>query len=791
MFDLPLIVPQDLALRCGMDNYGENDVQINARIELLKRIRQLELALDRVWGGVGHTVESLYPQVRSPDPDKWTQITVTEAAKILVPNRPLDFLTRFAVHKHLMNRPKEFVADTIAYRSSQMFYVRPKSRLDRLDKVIQFVHNANGPVEAFVPRARKVIIENRRRAKQSWAESHSEHPRDGEVFTPDDATIIDFLCDSLSTTRKIQTNPYAVNVSKIVKSVGLYHGEVNESQTRQLLVDLGAIAPWQDIGTRDWVLGFEQEPEETSPTVAAQNAIVEKARTKLATTSAVTGEVLGPEDFYTHDLLESVRHDFGNIPVYVIDDANAEELDDGISIETIPSEPDCAWIHAHIADPTAVLPPTHVFAQSALKKVHTSYFAHRTWPMFPRSLTRTLLHSVGDMTADGKPERVLSFSFKVDGTGDIVDYKVRAGIIRNVRRATYDIVDLVLGQVPYQPRYPFGGQPKYEPPAINLNDQQQADIRALKAVVDRMYQRTLQLPVFSLREEIANIQISPKPLYTNPMNPLKPPIFRGFPSMSYSISTFASLCHGARLIVTQVMTGASRVASRWALDHGVPLLRRSSSQPMSMSDDDFSDVLARKDEYGMVAEELVLAKKLVFQSVQYTLQPSIHWPLGIPDGEGYCRVTSPLRRYADMVSHWQIKHALLHPDSSIPLFSPEWLQDYGVETLTREKMYRRAELNYNHWWALCFIKRWMENPSRQNGPDPLAQMVGYIKRPPAFDVVKNATQVKVTIPELGLNGFLVELKADEGMIDLGLEYDLKVREIQLGVKGQLLVESKR
>src|ERR1700733_7071598 len=48
MFDLPLVVPQNLALRCGIQPYSDNDGEIGARIELLKRIRQIEQALAHI-----------------------------------------------------------------------------------------------------------------------------------------------------------------------------------------------------------------------------------------------------------------------------------------------------------------------------------------------------------------------------------------------------------------------------------------------------------------------------------------------------------------------------------------------------------------------------------------------------------------------------------------------------------------------------------------------------------------------------------------------------------------------
>lgn len=790
MFDLPAIVPEDIALRCGITTYGETKVEINARVELLKRMRQIERTLASKQNEIGKKMHSLYAQTRSPNRDEWAQITVSDAAKIVSLPAPIDFITRFAIHKYLMLNSKEFVADPLTYRSSQMFEVRPQSHVERLQMVARFSHQKDGPIQSFAVKAKKVIAENQQQAIESWSEPHSEQSRNEEVFTEEDAIIINFLRDSLRVVRLTQLDPYPVNVAAILKATGHYSQDITDSLVCRLLMDLGVMAPWEDMVSSRKELGLDQEAEETSPLVAAQKVIFQKARTKSVTPSRVSGELLGPEDFYSHDLLESIRHDFGNLPVYVIDDARAEELDDGISIEKIPSEPDSAWIHVHIADPTATIPPGHIIAQQARGMVHTTYFGHRTWPMLPRWMMDGLLNSVGEIAALGKPERVMSFSFKVDGTGDIVDYDIRAGIIRNVSRTTYDAVDRALGCHVVHSNYPFGGEP-LAPPVKDLHMHQLPDISALKEVTDRMFNRTLQLPIFNVNISKAEVSVSPRPLYTSTVDPRKPPIFRGFPSLTYCVHSAEAQTEGARNIVAQCMTAASRIASRWALDRGVPLLRRSSAQPMTLSDNDFSELLASKDSRGFTDLSLALSKEVINPPAEYTLRPATHWSLGIPDGEGYSRVTSPLRRHSDMVAHWQIKHALLNPTSSKPLFSPEWLRDYGAELIAREKMLRNAQSDHLNFWALRFMQRWRDNPTRPEGPNPLNHMVGYALTGPRVNNIMNDVQTKLVLPVLGLRGFLTGLRSHpHTTFVVGQAHEVAVDEIRLGVKAQLFLKKK-
>ena len=80
---------------------------------------------------------------------------------------------------------------------------------------------------------------------------------------------------------------------------------------------------------------------------------------------------LGQDEFYSHDIVESFRHDFGDIVAYTIDDADTADVDDGISIEDI-TNPDgsvSTWVHVHVADPTRYIHPNHSLAKFARRQV--------------------------------------------------------------------------------------------------------------------------------------------------------------------------------------------------------------------------------------------------------------------------------------------------------------------------------------------------------------------------------------------------------------------------------------
>ena len=154
---------------------------------------------------------------------------------------------------------------------------------------------------------------------------------------------------------------------------------------------------------------------------------------------AASTSCLGPDDFYPTDLPESIRHDFGQLPVYTIDDNGAQELEDDNSIE----HPSSFWVHVHVADPTAILPPTHSIARRARDSVYTIYFNHGSRIMLPESHVKNKL-SLGNAASSGQAENATTFSDKDDPSCAIVDYRLRTGIIRNVHILRYDGVDVAI-----------------------------------------------------------------------------------------------------------------------------------------------------------------------------------------------------------------------------------------------------------------------------------------------------------------------------------------------------------
>jgi exoribonuclease-2 len=558
---------------------------------------------------------------------------------------------------------------------------------------------------------------------------------------------------------------------------------------RQFLIDVGEIAPWEDMVSQRRELNLDLMPDAESPRVKEQNTIVTKGMSSRLSSRVSETQPLGPEDFYPRDTVEHLRHDFGNLPVYVVDDAAAEELDDGLSVEPVPNEPGSAWIHVHIADPTSVLPPTHVFAQAARQMGSSAYFIHRTWPMLPPSLTHERL-SLGSLSSKGKPQPVLTFSFKVDAEGNMADFDVRAGLIRNITTVDYDGADKLLGIGTVQIGRPFGASTNPPAPRVPVLEAKDVEnIRLIHEVILRYRKRCRQIiNPFMFSAPLANLTVPTKPLYGAPTTPASTAsYYRGFPNLTYEVLSQRTLERGSRLIIAECMKAASRVASRWFSAKGVPMLRRCARPPIPLEDSrDIERLKAIMDEEGFVDHAEIVKVKLHVPPVEYLLEPGMHWAMGIPRGEGYVRVTSPLRRYHDLVAHWQIKDALLRPNAHSRLFTPGWLTSYAPTVIEQEKLWKHSDRNHRLQWALMYIKRFLDHPNPSSDRiDPLQSLTAYITEPVRRrDLATD--QHPCHVPLLGLQGTIVTPKGMD--IPVGQHVNVRVKDIQVGLKALFLLE---
>ncbi|KAI0705779.1 RNB-domain-containing protein [Cerioporus squamosus] len=765
-FEIPGFIPKKLADKCGLFEVAQSETEIAARVDILKRLRTFEKRFEYDYLLIPELARStsFYERVAHPDGKTWTQITTRQAAEMLLGKKStLTADDLFSVQSYLMDQGDLFVSEARRFLQTQLFWVRPRQEVEDFQTVHRLIVNKSSALDAFVSKARAIVVNSRQRALDSFNEPPSRQPLDGLQWAAEDRTIMRFLVASMQNRRIIQSDPYDIPLAHILKKLELYTDEEIEAYdvrtTHTFLVELGLVAPWEELNTREGIrrtypLTIDLAPSKSTPILPSP---------------------LGPDDFYSRDIAESIRHDFGDLPVYVVDDWNAEELDDGLSIERIPSDPEHTWLHVHIADPTTLLPPTHRLARHAMEMTMAYYFVDRTVPMLPREAG---FHKFSLGSTPGQAETALTFSLKTNSSGEIVDYKVRPSIVRNVRIIRYDEVDSLLGESPHKVLYPFGKPPSAPQHILRTFDATTAeDLRHMQKITRSLIKHRLDNGAIMFAFGSPEITIDPRPLPNELLSTDEPHAFRGFPSMTYAVQR--TMVEGSRAMIAECMMAAGRVASLFFRDRGIPALRRTVGALQVERKGGLEALMATRTENGSIDVFEAMRNRVSAPPGGYSTTPGGHALLGVREGDGYMKVTSPLRRFGDMIAHWQIKHALLAERNPV-LFDEAWLTQVAEDMGSRELEARRTEGRQQQFWAHSFLKRWMRDPAHERrAHDPLRSLTARITDGPLASARSFEAMCKVYVPELALQGRIMRWPQDRP-VELGEEVEVEVDRIQMG-----------
>ncbi|KAF9485164.1 RNB-domain-containing protein [Pholiota conissans] len=789
-FSIPNLISADLAKRCGQEVIAETPQARNARIEALRQLRSVTIQAEqaaqgsRMWDR--QNITNLYDVIKNNDPTRWSTITIERATSLLY-TEP-GYINYYATHKYLMDRPIRYIADS-GYIRNQQFRVRPERDIKEIQTVEKWITDyrfspaEDGPYRTFRRKARNLLakIGQRQILKTGpMTQTETKYPWD-----ENDQVILSFLLRSLQKHTSNQRDPYRVGRNTIINDITRVE-EVNDDFIHQTMILLGVIAPWQDL----YALSPQLNPASDFSTKFPMEKEAEEIM-RSSSRPTVTNTVLGPLDLQPHDPLDSVRHDFGKLRVFVIDDPTASELDDGVSLERIPGEPDKYWVHVHIADPARILHPGHALSHRARTQNQSMYFPSGYYPMLPPSLMHDPKFglSLSNSSERTEPNRVLTLSAKLDSEGNILEHKLRAGILRNVRVTTYNDVNRALG-IKVPPKiHPFGGSSD-EPIGPPLTESDLADLRILMKLADDQVARRLRLGVIVPERTYAQVSFKTKVPDEIQSPYLVGANYRGFPEIDYAVTLSSNDDIGSRNLVSEMMKIGCRVASRVGLDHNIPFIRRCLQPFVWKVDEDFQKALELRTSQGYIPMKDFVKFDMFATSGYYSQSPDSHAQLGLFYGEGYSRATSPLRRYMDLVLHWQLHHILLGPNAPPrPPFTSEDIEKLIVEGSIQDLQIRRLHKANETFYALMYIKKISEDIARganKSIGNPFARMPAWSLRLPVKDNT-NSICCAVSLPELGIDAELQGLPHHYMDLPAGSELTVKLNSIQLGLRRTKMV----
>ena len=526
------------------------------------------------------------------------------------------------------------------------------------------------------------------------------------------------------------------------------------------LVRIGAIAPWENPNALDTFL--RNHEGDTDRVFAERDEITSTSTNE----SEAADRVAQRWDLNLEYEEEKHRDDFGSTPVYVIDAPTAHELDDGISVQPVQQKGQY-WIHVHIADPSAWISPTSPLAKHAEQRYLSIYFPEERWPLLPHEVTTdrmSLLQSSDQLNHDG--QRVVTFSARVDTqNGKVQDYRVGLNRVHNVNVLNYDEVNAF---------FKDKAVPANSHEALKKK-QAQDDLLLIAGIMSSLHRRRCQVGgAINAYQYPFDFELSPIPLPSLASElPAHPRFFRGIPNIQlqvgaldgnfYEKGTLDGLPGGmsSETMVSEAMILAGRISASFGVEHGLPLPFRLQRPPEASQ-----LPLIQKMKHpltGAVSISDLQENEIYLPSGYYSSSPGAHFALGVKPMSGsnresdalyhggYARVTSPLRRFPDLLAHWQVKAALT--DKAVP-----W-DPIAVETqLPRfermdawasqlEKSARR------YWvWAYCaqlLHKKAMLESSPETGITSLSTFEQKLLEP--MQAIVNNTDVRLDLDTLEAN----------------------------------------
>jgi hypothetical protein len=175
-------------------------------------------------------------------------------------------------------------------------------------------------------------------------------------------------------------------------------------------------------------------------------------------------------------------------------------------------------------------------------------------------------------------------------------------------------------------------------------------------------------------------------------------------------------------IVEEMMLMACSTAASWCTERNIPVMYRGTIEPPqseALSSEELKTrfVIPHMEKHGQVPRGLARRYLASLGRAIAHSAPLPHKIIGVP---GYVKVTSPLRRFSDMIAHWQIEAAIRYearsgkkfsaadlatgPRGILP-FTQRQMQESIVTLSPRERIITMTKRSSSRFWGCLALLR--------------------------------------------------------------------------------------
>lgn len=358
------------------------------------------------------------------------------------------------------------------------------------------------------------------------------------------------------------------------------------------------------------------------------------------------------------------RENIENLFVCTVDSETTQDFDDAISFEETSTG---TRVGVHITDVSAHIDRNDVLESTAKRRATSIYCPDIIYPMLPLSLSEGVLS-----LKEGFTRPCISFFVTLSPSGSIIHREIKRTLARVHRRFSYDEIDAALEN-----------NTETEPFSI---------FTKLIAITTSLEQRRVDQGaiLFPRRDLTPELRVDGK-----------------VQLVSNSDDT------PARKMISELMILANETAALFADEQGLPFLYRTQPHP----EGNIEETAMRVPE-GPARE---YARRSLLKRSEVKTTAESHSSLGVSH---YCQVTSPIRRFVDLILIRQISFNLA--DNST-LYSKSDLENILKEIEPHLDEASLIQRDRNRYWLLRYIEQQkltmlQGTVVKLDGPRPLAEI---------------------------------------------------------------------
>ncbi|KAI0842046.1 RNB-domain-containing protein [Hypoxylon sp. FL0890] len=690
-----------------------------AGAELLRKMLQFSNDAEAVYQANAGTLDASSAFIGHPV--KHSYMTLHEIADLLLPNflqteGKFEPHALYAVHRALLQDEVFFrPLRQTGHRRSYLFEVSPLSEVriiqraenlvrEYVEKETRPLNRRKGWLDDFVKKARK-LIDHSRQTRQ-WTKSGIIGPSTGKTsvpaptaheWSPTDLELLRFM-ELWACYQKFPSySGLQCYGSTILRALDRYR-------------DAEALSPstgWTFLQEIGWIPSWE---------IPARYSIRFPGVEIKRGGGYVRPDIVNLDRYLKRDILAPMRKIWEGLTAYCIDAESTMDIDDAVSLERT-SDPNRFWMHIHVADPASSIRANTPVAKFAELIPQTIYLPGHFERMLPGSISQDRFSLAPDRPC-------LTFSALVDKDGVVLDHKITPGILKDVVYMTSEDVataiedrredpvvseaELSLGPIP-EPKP--AERPMTRPG--DLNSRQKGELALLSELGKAIQARRLSrgaTPFFQPRPEAQAYfdHLSQDERDNFFFSPGDPAI-----RIAYSHRSGTDLVENA-------MKLAGETAAQWCHERGIPIPFR--TQPHAMQNAALLQQYTRDVFYPLLHagikpdENQWRHLRALLGSDEVTTTAGPHFTLGV---SMYTKATSPLRRFSDLIVHWQIEAALIeerrrgaslvgNKDDGFLPFSREQLDRMLPMIRVREKQARALSSGDggDQWILQALVRAW-------------------------------------------------------------------------------------